>query len=134
VLEPGEDARHAALEAADDVAESLAVAGGDGASPQKGMEDTLRLAEQLASQAYHVAPHLSARLVEDSAHVEEILLQLHEVGIRDAFVVGATLRSPLASLLARLGCWSRCPGSGMSLRKSALPATRRATPSSKMRP
>jgi methylenetetrahydrofolate reductase (NADPH) len=104
------------------------------ASPQKGMEDTLRLAEQLASQAYHVAPHLSARLVEDSAHVEEILLQLHEVGIRDAFVVGATLRSPLASLLARLGCWSRCPGSGMSLRKSALPATRRATPSSKMRP
>ena len=30
VLEPGEDARHAALEAADDGAESLAVAGGDG--------------------------------------------------------------------------------------------------------
>jgi methylenetetrahydrofolate reductase (NADPH) len=72
------------------------------ASPQKGMEDTLRLAEQLASQGYHVAPHLSARLIEDSAHVEEILLRLHEVGIRDAFVVGATLRSPLASLLARL--------------------------------
>ena len=30
VLEPGEDARHAALEAADNGAESLAVAGGDG--------------------------------------------------------------------------------------------------------
>jgi diacylglycerol kinase family enzyme len=30
VLEPGEDARHAALKAADDGAESLAVAGGDG--------------------------------------------------------------------------------------------------------
>jgi diacylglycerol kinase family enzyme len=30
VLEPGEDARHAALEAADDGAESLAIAGGDG--------------------------------------------------------------------------------------------------------
>ncbi len=30
VLEPGEDARHAALEAADYGAESLAVAGGDG--------------------------------------------------------------------------------------------------------
>jgi diacylglycerol kinase family enzyme len=30
VLEPGEDARHAALEAADDDAESLTVAGGDG--------------------------------------------------------------------------------------------------------
>ena len=30
VLEPGEDARHAAVEAADDGAESLTVAGGDG--------------------------------------------------------------------------------------------------------
>ena len=43
------------------------------ASPQKGMEVTLRLAEQLATQSYHVAPHLSARLIEDSARVEEIL-------------------------------------------------------------
>ena len=65
------------------------------ASPQKGMEDTLRLAEQLASQGYHVAPHLSARLIEDSAHVEEILLQLHEVGIRDAFVVGGDAKEPV---------------------------------------
>jgi methylenetetrahydrofolate reductase (NADPH) len=65
------------------------------ASPQKGMEDTLRLAEQLASQGYHVAPHLSARLIEDSAHVEEILLRLHEVGIRDAFVVGGDAKEPV---------------------------------------
>jgi methylenetetrahydrofolate reductase (NADPH) len=57
------------------------------ASPQKGMEETLRLAEQLAAQGYHVAPHLSARLMEDSARVEEILQRLHEAGIRDAFVV-----------------------------------------------
>ena len=58
------------------------------ASPQKGMEDTLRLAEQLTSQGYHVAPHLSARLIEDNAHLEEILQRLHEAGIGDAFVVG----------------------------------------------
>jgi methylenetetrahydrofolate reductase (NADPH) len=32
------------------------------ASPQKGVETTLQLAEQLAAQGYHVAPHLSARL------------------------------------------------------------------------
>jgi methylenetetrahydrofolate reductase (NADPH) len=57
------------------------------ASPQKGMEVTLRLAEQLAAQGYHVAPHLSARLIEDGASVEEILQRLHEAGIRDAFVV-----------------------------------------------
>src|SRR3954447_23153867 len=57
------------------------------ASPQKGVEVTLRLAEQLAAQGYHVAPHLSARLIEDGARVEEILKRLREGGIRDAFVV-----------------------------------------------
>jgi len=64
------------------------------ASPQKGMEDTLRLAEQLAVQGYHVAPHLSARLMEDSARVEEILQRLHEAGIRDAFVVAGDAKKP----------------------------------------
>jgi methylenetetrahydrofolate reductase (NADPH) len=64
------------------------------ASPQKGMEETLRLAEQLAAQGYHVAPHLSARLMEDSARVEEILQRLHEAGIRDAFVVAGDAKEP----------------------------------------
>src|ERR671932_2085205 len=64
------------------------------ASPQKGMEDTLQLAEQLAGQGYHVAPHLSARLIEDNAHVEEILQRLDEAGRRDAFVVGGDAEEP----------------------------------------
>src|SRR5919202_133003 len=64
------------------------------ASPQKGMEETLRLAEQLATQGYHVAPHLSARLIEDGARVEEILKRLHEAGIRDAFVVAGDAKEP----------------------------------------
>src|SRR5829696_249013 len=64
------------------------------ASPHKGMEGTLRLAEQLAGQGYHVAPHLSARLIEDNGHVEEILQRLHEAGIRDAFVVAGDAEEP----------------------------------------
>jgi methylenetetrahydrofolate reductase (NADPH) len=64
------------------------------ASPQKGMEDTLRLAERLASQGYHVAPHLSARPIDDGAHLEEILQRLDEAGIRDAFVVGGDAKEP----------------------------------------
>jgi methylenetetrahydrofolate reductase (NADPH) len=64
------------------------------ASPQKGMEVTLRLAEQLATQSYHVAPHLSARLIEDGARMEEILQRLHEAGIRDAFVVAGDAKKP----------------------------------------
>src|SRR5918911_1713605 len=65
------------------------------ASPQKGMEVTLQLAEQLAAQGYHVAPHLSARLIEDGARVEEILQRLHEAGIRDAFVVAGDAKEPI---------------------------------------
>jgi methylenetetrahydrofolate reductase (NADPH) len=65
------------------------------ASPQKGMEATLRLAEQLAGQGYHVAPHLSARLIEDGARVEEILHRLHEAGIRDVFVVASDAKEPI---------------------------------------
>jgi methylenetetrahydrofolate reductase (NADPH) len=58
------------------------------------MEVTLRLAEQLAAQGYHVAPHLSAQLIEDGASVEEILQRLHEAGIRDAFVVAGDAKEP----------------------------------------
>jgi methylenetetrahydrofolate reductase (NADPH) len=64
------------------------------ASPQKGVEVTLRLAERLAAQGYHVAPHLSARLIEDGARVEEILKRLREAGIRDAFVVAGDAKEP----------------------------------------
>lgn len=65
------------------------------ASPQKGMEVTLQLAEQLAAQGYHVAPHLSARLIEDNASVGEIMQRLHEAGIRDAFVVAGDAKEPI---------------------------------------
>jgi methylenetetrahydrofolate reductase (NADPH) len=64
------------------------------ASPQKGVETTLQLAEQLAAQGYHVAPHLSARLIDDSARVEEIVQRLHEAGIQDAFVVAGDAEEP----------------------------------------
>ena len=47
------------------------------ASPEKGMEDTLQLAERLANQGYRVAPHLSARLIKDDANLEEVLQRLH---------------------------------------------------------
>ena len=64
------------------------------ASPQKGTEETLLLAERLAAQGFHVAPHLSARLMEDDARVEEILQRLREAGIRDAFVVAGDAKEP----------------------------------------
>jgi methylenetetrahydrofolate reductase (NADPH) len=64
------------------------------ASPRRGLERTLALAETLARRGYHVAPHLSARLVRDEAHLREILARIAEVGLRDAFVVAGDLSEP----------------------------------------
>lgn len=46
------------------------------ASPRKGLEATLELSERLARAGYPVVPHLSARLVRDRAHLEEVLARL----------------------------------------------------------
>jgi methylenetetrahydrofolate reductase (NADH) len=64
------------------------------ASPKKGLESTLELAERLTKQGYEVAPHLSARLVRDEAHLEDILQRLRESGIRDAFVIAGDAEEP----------------------------------------
>jgi methylenetetrahydrofolate reductase (NADPH) len=64
------------------------------ASPKKGIESTLELAERLSKRGYATAPHLSARLVRDEVHLEEILGRLRGSGIRDAFVVAGDAEEP----------------------------------------
>jgi methylenetetrahydrofolate reductase (NADPH) len=56
------------------------------ASPNKGLEPTLDLAERLAGAGYQTVPHLSARLVRDRAHLEDITARLQAAGIRELFV------------------------------------------------
>jgi methylenetetrahydrofolate reductase (NADH) len=82
------------------------------ASPRRGIDETLALAEALALRGYHVAPHLSARLVRDESHLREILTRLSEARLRDAFVVAGDLSEPagefeaahdLLAAMARLG-------------------------------
>jgi methylenetetrahydrofolate reductase (NADPH) len=65
------------------------------ASPKKGIESTLELTELLAKQGYETAPHLSARLIKDEAHLEEILQRLSGSGIREAFVVAGDAEEPV---------------------------------------
>jgi methylenetetrahydrofolate reductase (NADPH) len=64
------------------------------ASPKKGLEPTLRLAEHLSTLGYKVAPHLSARLVTDREHLRDILRRLDRLDIRDAFVVAGDADEP----------------------------------------
>ena len=56
------------------------------ASPTKGLEATLGLAERLATHGYTVVPHVSARLVVDDAHLEEVVARLRSCGIDNIFV------------------------------------------------
>ena len=79
------------------------------ASPTKGLDATLTVAESLASRDYLVVPHLSARLVRDRAHLEEIVARLRAVDVREVFVIAGDARQPAgayagaAELLAAMG-------------------------------
>ena len=78
------------------------------ASPRKGLEATLVLSERLARAGYAVVPHLSARLVRDRAHLEEVLARLRDAGVRELFVPAGDATEPgefhgAADLLAAMG-------------------------------
>ncbi len=64
------------------------------ASPTKGLDPTLELAERLSTAGYEVVPHLSARLVLDDGHLHSILARLEEAGLREAFVVAGDASQP----------------------------------------
>jgi methylenetetrahydrofolate reductase (NADPH) len=79
------------------------------ASPAEGLEPTLAVAEDLVSRGYGVVPHLSARLIRDRRHLEEIVLRLHGARVREVFVIAGDARQPAgefagaAELLAAMG-------------------------------
>jgi methylenetetrahydrofolate reductase (NADPH) len=79
------------------------------ASPTKGLEATLETAERLVARGYAVVPHLSARLVRDRRHLEEIMQRLKNAGVREVFVIAGDARHPAgdfegaAELLAAMG-------------------------------
>ncbi len=58
------------------------------ASPSKGLEATLDLAERLTGHGYVVVPHLAARMVTGRSELEEITDRLLGKGISRVFVPG----------------------------------------------
>lgn len=56
------------------------------ASPAKGLDATLDLAERLAGHGYSVVPHLAARMVRDRAQLAEICERLTAAGVTEVFV------------------------------------------------
>ncbi|HEY3000898.1 MAG TPA: methylenetetrahydrofolate reductase, partial [Kribbellaceae bacterium] len=72
------------------------------ASPTKGIEATLDLSLRLAAEGYPVVPHLSARLVHDTAHLKDILSRLHGAGVREVFVVAGDVQRPAGEFAGAL--------------------------------
>jgi methylenetetrahydrofolate reductase (NADPH) len=58
------------------------------ASPAKGLEATLALAESLARQGYVAVPHLAARMVSGRPELAEICARMKEAGVHTVFVPG----------------------------------------------
>ena len=64
------------------------------ASPVKGLDPTVELAEKLARRGYRVVPHLAARSVTSEAHLDEIVARLKAAGCDDVFVPGGDATHP----------------------------------------
>jgi methylenetetrahydrofolate reductase (NADPH) len=64
------------------------------ASPAKGIEATVAIAEALKAQGHTAIPHLSARMIRDRAHLNELLQRLAAVGIKRIFAVGGDAKDP----------------------------------------
>ena len=64
------------------------------ASPSKGLEATLDLAERLTGHGYVAVPHLAARMVRDRAELAEICDRLTGKGITRVFVPGGDADPP----------------------------------------
>jgi len=78
------------------------------ASPRRGIEATIDLAERLGRHGYQVVPHIAARLIRDNAHLREVLGRVVAIGRREIFVIAGDAKEPAGqfpdsvSLLAAL--------------------------------
>ena len=79
------------------------------ASPRQGLDATLELAERLSGAGHAVAPHVSARLIRDTAHLQDLARRLRAAGVDDLFVIAGDPSEPAgefegaAALLKAMG-------------------------------
>jgi methylenetetrahydrofolate reductase (NADPH) len=85
------------------------------ASPTRGIEPTLELAESLTRHGYTVVPHLAARLVRSRKELATILGRIEALGAGEVFVVAGDAAQPLgpfegaAALLAEIAAVGPAP-------------------------
>jgi len=72
------------------------------ASPAKGLEATLAVAERLAQGGYHAVPHLAARMVSGRSELAEICARMREAGVSTIFVPGGDQDPPAGDYASAL--------------------------------
>lgn len=90
------------------------------ASPTKGLEPTLDLADDLAAAGYEVVPHLSARLVLDDGHLRWILGRLREAGLQEVFVVAGDASQPAGQFEGAAALLRAMAAQGHTLREVGI--------------
>ncbi len=77
------------------------------ASPAKGLEPTLDLTERLIGHGFRAVPHVSARLVRDSAHLAGVVTRLVAAGVDDIFVPAGDSDPPAGEFASALDLLER---------------------------
>jgi methylenetetrahydrofolate reductase (NADPH) len=72
------------------------------ASPAKGIEATLALAERLSRAGYRAVPHLAARMISGRGELSEICSRMREAGVTTVFVPGGDQDPPAGDYTAAL--------------------------------
>ena len=72
-------------------------------SPAKGLGATLDLTARLTDLGHKVVPHLSARLVRDKQHTQELASWLADHGVDEIFVVGGDSPDPIGDYVDAVG-------------------------------
>jgi methylenetetrahydrofolate reductase (NADPH) len=63
-------------------------------SPTLGLDATIEWTEEAAAEGYEIVPHIAARYVRDSDHLEEVAGRLVDAGVTDIFVPGGDREEP----------------------------------------
>ena len=76
------------------------------ASPSRGLDPTLELAERLRQRGYDVVPHLPARLIRDRAHLAQVIARLEAADVREVFVIAGDPREAAGEFAGAAGLLS----------------------------
>ena len=66
----------------------------------------------MSERGFRVVPHISARLVADRAHLEEIVRRVEDLGVREIFVIGGDAREPTGPFSGAFDLLSAMDGLG----------------------